>query len=300
MTEPSVYKGQASNALSGLGQVEARHVVVDGIRCHYLEAGSGPPLVLLHGTAIDSASLSFGPSLPALAERHRVLALDWPGYGQSERPPVDMTISRYVSLLAGFLDATKLERANLMGFSMGGAVAIGFALQAPERAASLTLVASYGLDATMPVPLLPYLAMRAPRLSNSVVWGLRRSRLLSRLVLMYIVFSNPGLVTRELVAEVHQQLRAPEAERSFVAWLRGEMQPFYLGTSYESQLVDLAVPTLLMHGRTDRVLSWRKSVKASERIPGARLVLVPGCGHWVMREAPAVFRRELLAFTARH
>src|SRR5690606_7163949 len=55
-----------------------RHVVVDGVRCHYLEAGSGEALVLLHGTAIDSAGLSFGPSIPHLARSHRVLALDWP------------------------------------------------------------------------------------------------------------------------------------------------------------------------------------------------------------------------------
>src|SRR5690554_7679747 len=100
-------------------EVESHHILVGGVRCHYLEAGSGPPLVLLHGTAIDSASLSFGPSLTVLAERHRVLALDWPGYGQSERPRVAMTIAHYVSLLAGFLDATKAAGADLAGFSMG-------------------------------------------------------------------------------------------------------------------------------------------------------------------------------------
>lgn len=277
--------------------VASLQILANGVRCHYLEAGSGPPLVLLHGTAIDSASLSYGPSLPALAPHHRVIALDWPGYGLSERPRVEMTMAEFVALLAAFLDAVGLERVHLAGFSMGGAIALGLALQAPERLETLTLIGSYGLDAKAPLPLVPYIAMRAPRLSATVSWGMRRSRLLTRLVLTRIVFSDPRLVTDELVEAVHDQLKAPEAERSFVAWLRGELRPFSLGTSYEAQLAEVAVPTLLLHGRKDRVVSWRKAARASERIPGARLEVVPGCGHWVMREAPEVFRGEVLAFT---
>jgi pimeloyl-ACP methyl ester carboxylesterase len=278
--------------------VASRQVLANGVRCHYLEAGTRPPVVLLHGTAIDSASLSFGPSLPVLAEQRHVMALDWPGYGLSERPGVPMSMEEHVALLAAFLDAKGLAGAHLAGFSMGGAVALGLALRAPERVRSLTLIGSYGLDARVPVPVLPYLAMRTPRLSGGVTWGMRRSRLLTRLVLTRIVFSDPRLVTDALVDAVHEQLKAPEAERSFVAWLRGEMRPFSLGTSFEAQLAEVAVPTLLVHGRNDRVVSWRKAARASERIPGARLVVVPGCGHWVPREAPEVFRRELLDFTA--
>ncbi len=275
-------------------EVESHHVLVDGVRHHYLRAGNGPPLVLLHGTAIDSATLSYGPSLPALAQHHTVIALDWPGYGLSERPGVEMTMADFVTLLTDFLEAIGLEKAHLAGFSMGGAVALGLALQAPERFETLTLIGSYGLDARAPVPLLPYIAMRAPRLSATVSWGMRRSRLLTRLVLTRIVFSDPRLVTDELVAAVHEQLKAPEAERSFVAWLRSEIRPFGFGTSYEPHLAEVAVPTLLLHGRNDRVVPWRKAARASERIPGAHLRVVPGCGHWVMREASVIFREELL------
>lgn len=271
-------------------------MVAAGVRCHYLEAGSGSPLVLLHGSAIDSAGLSYAPSMPHLALRHRVVAPDWPGYGESERPRVSLSIDDAVSLLEAFLDAVGLTRVHLAGFSMGGAAALGFALRAPERVRSLTMIGSYGLDASMPVPLVPYLAMRVPRLRQSVVWGLRRSRWLTRLVLEHVVFANPALVTPALVADVHEQLRAPEAEKAFVTWLRGEIRPFALGTSYAGSLDRVEVPTLLLHGRHDRVVSWRKAQRAAALIPRARLVVVPSCGHWVPREAPAVFRSELLSF----
>ncbi len=278
--------------------VESRQVVAGGLRYHYLTAGEGPPLLLLHGTAIDAAALSFGPSLPELATRHRVVALDWPGYGASERPRVAMTVEDHVASLNALLDALGLTRVHLAGFSMGGAAALGFALDAPDRVASLTLIASYGLDDSLPVPLLPYVALRAPALRRGVVWGLRRSRTLTRLVLQTIVFADPERVTPELVADVHRHLRAPEAERSFVAWLRGELRPWKLGTSFADRLGGLRAPTLLLHGREDHVVPWRKAERASQRIDGARLVVVPGCGHWVMREAPMTFRRELLAFTS--
>ncbi len=277
--------------------IEHRHVVANGFRCHALEAGSGPPLVLLHGTAIDSAALTYGPSLERLAAHHRVLALDWPGYGRSEHPRALPTMDDTVALLEAFLDAMGLSRVHLAGFSMGAAVGLGFALRSPERVATLTAIGAYGLDAGLPVPVLPYLAMRVPWLGRSVTWGLRRSRILTGLVLRHVVFSDGRLVNDALVREVHEQLRAPEAERSFVDWLRGELRPFALGTSYAENLGDLRVPTLLLHGQNDRVIPVRKAEVARERIPDARLVRVPGCGHWVPREAPEVFRSELLGFT---
>ena len=272
-------------------------MVANGTRCHALEAGRGPPLVLLHGTAIDSAALTYGPSLPELAAHHRVLALDWPGYGRSEHPRAPPTMGDMVDLLEAFLDTVGLERAHLAGFSMGAAVGLGFALRRPDRVATLTAIGAYGLDGGLPVPILPFVAMRVPWLGRSVTWGLRRSKILTGLVLRHVVFSNGRLVDDALVDEVHEQLRAPEAERSFVDWLRGELRPFALGTSYAERLSGLQVPTLLLHGRDDRVIPARKAEAASERIPGARLVRVPGCGHWVPREAPEVFLREVLGFT---
>lgn len=280
--------------------VSSHHTVVQGVRCHHLEAGDGPPLVLLHGTAFDSAALSFGASLPALAKRHRVLALDWPGYGESETPRAELSMDDSVDLLDAFMSAHSVDRAHVAGFSMGGAVALGFALRHAHRVASLTMIGSYGLDARMPVPLVAYLAMRLPLLQRGVVWSLRRSKALTHLVLGRLVFADRRRVTDDLVEDVHQQLSAAEAERSFVAWLRGELRPFRLATSYAEQFGGVGVPTLLLHGRRDLVVPWRKAQAAHARFPRSHLVVVPRCGHWVMREAPDVFEDALQEFIGQH
>ena len=280
-------------------QVSSHHSVVQGVRCHHLEAGDGPPLILLHGTAFDSAALSYGATLPALAERHRVLALDWPGYGESEVPRSPLSMDDHVDLLDAFLRKHGVDHAHVAGFSMGGAVALGYALRHADRVASLTMIGSYGLDDRMPVPLVAYLAMRVPWLHRGVVWGLRQGRWLTRLVLGVFVFANRRLVTDELIDEVHRQVSATQAERSFIAWLRNELGPFRLATSYSERLGDVSVPTLLLHGRRDWVVPWGKAKGADERLPDSRLVVVPTCGHWIMREAPEVFVDALLAFTSR-
>ncbi len=183
---------------------------------------------------------------------------------------------------------------------MGGAVALGYALGHAPRVASLTMIGSYGLDARMPVPLVAYLAMRVPLLQRGVVWSLRRSKALTHLVLGRLVFADRRLVTDDLVEDVHRQLRTPEAERSFVAWLRGELRPFRLATSYAEHLGGVGPPTLLLHGRKDLVVPWRKAQAAHARLPRSHLVVVPRCGHWVPREAPDVFVEALEEFTEQH
>jgi pimeloyl-ACP methyl ester carboxylesterase len=277
--------------------VASRTVHVDGMALHYLEAGTGSPLILLHGTAIDSASLSYAASIPRLSAAHHVVAPDWPGYGSSERSGGLPTRSP-VDLLGRLLDTLELPRVHLVGFSMGGAAALGFALDDPERVASLTIIGGHGLDPALPVPLLPYLALRVPAWRHGVAWGFRRSRALTALVLRHVVFGDPRGVTDELVDEVHRQLRTPAAEGAFVAWLDEELGPWGYATSHAHRLDALDVRTLLLHGRRDRVVSWRKARTAATRMPDARLVVFPACGHWLPREAPEAFVRELLGFTA--
>ncbi len=125
-------------------RMEQHSVRIDGKEIVYYEAGSdGSPVLLLHGGGVDSALISWNEIIPLLAERHRVIAPDLPGYGLSAKPKVDYTQEYYLDFLGKFLDALHLERASLAGLSLGGGLSLGFTLEHPQRVDKLILVDSY-------------------------------------------------------------------------------------------------------------------------------------------------------------
>jgi pimeloyl-ACP methyl ester carboxylesterase len=136
---------QISPRRRAVGASEPCHdVVVDGVRLAYDDEGEGPPLVCLH--AIGHGAGDFAGLRRRLAGRHRVIALDWPGHGSSDDDRVPASAGRYTVLLAGVLDALGIERAIILGNSIGGAVAIRFAAAHPDRVRALVLANPGGLD----------------------------------------------------------------------------------------------------------------------------------------------------------
>ncbi len=124
---------------------------VNGFNTHCYTAGeSGPPLILVHGAGMDSAKLSWGEAIRPLSEQARVYAVDLPGYGQSEyRNGLVYTNDFYVQFLKAFMDELQLEKAMVMGLSLGGGIALGFTLQYPEKVSALGLVSSNGIAKKM-------------------------------------------------------------------------------------------------------------------------------------------------------
>jgi pimeloyl-ACP methyl ester carboxylesterase len=134
-----------------------------GLRVCCLIAGArGSPVLLLHGGGIDSAAFSYRHTIGALAGDHRVFAPDWPGYGESDKPDIDYTMSFYVGFLKKLMDSLGFERVSLVGISLGGGAALGFALDFPERVEKLVLVDSNGLGGDVPWGRLGYLLVHAP------------------------------------------------------------------------------------------------------------------------------------------
>lgn len=127
---------------------EDNSIVANGIRTNYLEAGSGPPVVLIHGSGPGvTAYANWRLTIPALAERFRVLAPDMVGFGGTERPPgVVYDLKTWADQVVGFLDAHGIERASLVGNSFGGAIALRVATQHPERVGRLALMGSAGVS----------------------------------------------------------------------------------------------------------------------------------------------------------
>ena len=280
--------------------VEDGWAEVGGLRIHYLASGEGndAPVLLLHGGGYDSASLSYGSSIGPISQYHRTFAPDWPGYGKSDKPKTEYSTEYYVGFLGRFMDALGLERASLVGISLGGAISLGFALQSPGRVYRLVLVDSHGLGGEVPWRTVSWALVRLPLLNKALWTILGRSR---RMVgwSLRAVFYDPGNVTVGLVDEVHRMMKESRASRAWRSWQRNEIRWDGLRTNFVARLHEVAVPTLILHGAEDRFVpvSWAR--RAHRLIKGSELQVLPRCGHWLPREKPDEFERVVSSFLSK-
>ncbi|MCA1731390.1 MAG: alpha/beta fold hydrolase [Actinobacteria bacterium] len=274
-------------------------IEVDGLRIHCLKAGErNAPVLLLHGGGYDAASLSYKRGIGPISEHHQVFAPDWPGYGKSDKPQMEYTTEYYVGFLGRLMDSLGLEKATLVGISMGGAVSLGFSLQLPQRVEKLVLVDSHGLGGEVPGGMASEALVRLPLL-NKLVWAtLKRSRRMVEWSLQS-VFYDPRSVTENLVDEVYQLARKPGAGRAWRSWQKNEIRREGLRTNFVERLPTLAVPTLILHGAEDGYVpvSWAR--RAHTLIKDSELHIFPQCGHWLTLERPGEFNGAVLEFLAK-
>jgi pimeloyl-ACP methyl ester carboxylesterase len=274
-------------------------IEVGKLRIHCLMAGqTDAPVLLLHGGGYDSASLSYKPSIGAISQDHGVFAPDWPGYGDSDKPRIAYSTEYYVEFLGHLMDALGLEKAALVGISMGGAISLGFALRAPHRVDKLVLVDSHGLGQEVPWRVMSYVLVRLPLL-NRVMWAVMgRSRRMIRWSLRTVIH-DPQVVNKSLVAEVFRLAKKPGVGRAWRSWQKNEIKWSGLHTNFVDELHTLAVPTLILHGEQDRYVpvSWAR--RAHGLIRDSELRIFPQCGHWLSREKPMEFSRAVVEFLER-
>ena len=279
--------------------IRSEWIEVEGLRIHYLMAGqTDAPVLLLHGGGYDSAFRSYKQSIGPIAQYHRVFAPDWPGYGESDKPKLRYTTDFYVDFLGHLMDDLGLEKASLVGISMGGAISLGFSLHSPERVEKLVLVDSHGLGKEVPGRVMSYVMVRLPLL-NRLVWAaMGRSRRMIRWSLQS-VFHDPQAVTRSLVEEDFQAAKKPGEGQAWRYWLGSEIGLGGFRTNFVDEVHTLDVPTLILHGAEDGYVpvSWAR--RAHTLIKDSELSILPQCGHWLTREKPTEFNRVVIEFLAR-
>src|ERR1700682_458290 len=151
---------------------ESRTVTIDGVNLHYFCGGSGPPLVLVHGVG-HWAACGFYHNLGPLAAHHRVFAIDLPGFGRSDKPVLAYTIELFVMAVSDLMASEGIEQAAVMGVSMGGRVALGLALDSPEKVERLVLVDALGVGA--PRRVLAYSILLTRGLGELTLRGTARA-----------------------------------------------------------------------------------------------------------------------------
>lgn len=263
---------------------------------------SRPDVLLLHGGGLDSANLAFERLGRVIADAgHRVVAPDHPGYGHTPLPPWDLTQGNLVAYTGELIEALGLDDFVLGGFSMGGGMAIGHALDHPEGIRALVLLASYGcMDQAVDGPLgcLAHHTLRFGLHSGVVPISTRlafRSRILMRAALSHIVATRQGR-TRQLLEAVMPEAIEGSAWDAFMLWLSDEHLAGRLKTNYLERLGELQVPVLFVHGQRDRVIPVSSSRAAATKVRDVRLVTIPRSGHLMHRDRPQTLTSAVVEF----
>ncbi|HTL87502.1 MAG TPA: alpha/beta fold hydrolase [Acidimicrobiia bacterium] len=276
--------------------VEFRHIEIHGHDLAYRIGGEGPVVLLVHGMAGSSAT--WRRVMPTLAERFTVIAPDLVGHGQSEKPRGDYSLGAFATGLRDLLLALGHERATLVGQSLGGGVAMQFAYQYPERCERLVLVSSGGLgdDVNLLLRLLalPGAELVLPVACTKWLYGVGRTTA--------TWLRKVGLHTSPHIDEVwtaYGSLTDGETRASFLSTLRSVVDVGGQRVSASDRLyLASEVPTLIVWGDRDRIIPVEQGRETHEAIPGSRLEIFPGAGHFPHCEDPARFCNVLSDFIA--
>jgi pimeloyl-ACP methyl ester carboxylesterase len=272
-------------------RLEPRFATVGGHRVRYVRAGSGSPVLLLHGFA--SSIYTWKDVLPALARDHDVVALDFPGFGESEQPS-DLDGSRFPSLVLELLDQVGIQDTAIVGSSMGGATAVAVAATHPDRVTALVLIDSAGFN------LAPEGRPWILRLAGSAPAGALLERLHVRGLLLRIglrqVFHDRSLVTPERFDEYLAPLLRPGAPTSMRALLVARARE---APAFAELVRRVRAPTLVIWGREDQWIPVEQADLFEAAIPGARQRILDGCGHLPQEERPQEVLQLVSEFLAK-
>jgi pimeloyl-ACP methyl ester carboxylesterase len=260
----------------------AKDATVFGYRIHYLEAGSGDPVILLHGTGGEGAR--WMPTIKGLASNFRIIALDQIGFGQSDKPLTTYHSGVFAGFLAGFMKAIGVPRATIVGQSMGAAVALHLAVHHPELVERLVLVDGGNYrSASDPPPPPPNWHDR--QIANAGTLEESREYLKK-------LYYDHSLVTDELV-EHNLILRLRSAytiESMQTANARG------LGAVTEEEVRAITAPTLLVWGMNDPLSPVANADKLNAALKNSRKVLIDKAGHYPFLEHADKFNQIVLEF----
>jgi pimeloyl-ACP methyl ester carboxylesterase len=264
-------------SVAGFGQMGGslppeKTTAVYGQNIHYIEAGEGPAVILLHG--LGGSKEHWGANFAALASKYHVYALDQLGFGHSDKPLTDYKIATWTDFLQGFMQSQNIPKATVVGNSLGGWIALDFTATHPEMVDKLVLVDAAGLAGEIPIDLLHPSSMAAWR------------------TLLELIFYDKKIVTDDVVRQAFtDRLRNNDGytiERTLAGFARPQFE--------DDKLKSIHAPTLVVWGRNDGLISVDHAEKFGSGIPGAEVVVFEQCGHVPQIEKPEEFNRALLEF----
>ncbi|MEM5386761.1 alpha/beta hydrolase [Paraburkholderia phymatum] len=251
-----------------------------GLDTNYHDLGSGSPVLLIHGSGPGvTAWANWRLTMPALADTRRVIAPDMAGFGYTERRAgVHYDMDFWVTHLIGLLDALEIEQADLIGNSFGGALALAMVVRYPHRVRKLVLMGAAGVKFELTHGL-------------DAVWGYEPSVENMRSIMDIFAFDRLR-ITPELVESRYRASVRPGYQASFASMFPAPRQRWIDALACdEDALRRIRHPTLIVHGREDRVIPLENSLRLNQLIGPSQLHVFGHCGHWTQIEHGDAFNR---------
>lgn len=266
----------------------SRTAEVGGLKVHYNDAGEGPAVIMLHGGGAGaSAWVNFSQNMAAFARRHRVLAIDQIGFGKTPAVTIDEPApARNARMFRDLLDHLGIEKASLVGNSMGGANAMTFALDYPERTDKLVLMGpAIGVSESnwVPSPSEGGKALRAAA-QNPSIETLRN--------LFSLMVYDQSIVTDELL---ESRLEAALATHGATVNAPGGLLG---GRNLLREVGNCQAKTLLVWGRDERFAPLDMAIRMVWAMPDAQVHIFSKCGHWAQFEKASEFNSLVMNFLA--
>jgi len=260
----------------------AKDVQVLGQKIHYIEAGSGPTVILLHGLGGDASN--WAATVPALAKSFHVFVPDQIGFGASDKPLANYRVGMLVDFLDGFCKKLAITKATVVGNSMGGWTAMAFTLAHPEKVERMVLVDSAGFS-------FEHLGGSKP--TREMLEVMNVSTVQGAKTLLGIIFANKAMAT-DAVAETFlaEHLRRNDGytiERFIDSILRSE-------DVVDGKLAGIKVPSLVVWGREDLLTPLPGGKMMANEIAGSEIVILDHCGHVPQLECSGPFNAALIRF----
>lgn len=269
-----------------------RQVTLGGSRVNYVDIGSGDnsPVLFLHG--LGGNWQNWLENLPRVARERRAIALDLSGFGESDLPGEDISISNYARFVGSFCDELELDATVVVGNSMGGFIGAELAISFPERVERLVLAAAAGISITR---LRREPTLTAARLTTVLGIGElashHRRELVNRPRLRHVVLSSVVRHPTRLAPDLLVELMAGTGKPGYVPALEALMT-----YDFRDRLPEIGCPTLLIWGAEDQLVPVRDADEFERLIPDSRKVVLADTGHAPMFERPETFNRHLLDF----
>ena len=261
---------------------ESKQVEVFGQKIHYLESGSGPNVILLHGLGADATNWAMNTAV--LAKSFHVFVPDQIGFGESDKPMINYRVGTLVDFLNGFYQKVGITKASLVGNSLGGWTAMAFTLAHPDKVERMVLVDSAGYS---------FEKFGHPKPTQAMLDALNPSTVAGCKTLLAVIFANKALATdqnaEQLFAAHLKKNDGYTIERFIESILRGE-------DVVDGKLGAIKVPTGIIWGREDTLTALAGGQMLAKEIAGSEMVILDHCGHVPQFECAAPFNEALVKF----